>query len=145
MFFPEFLYRLSQRDQQVTWLDPSYNTGLLSDTSVGLERNLVTVPDGRVLILESASVEADPGAAHACTRIRIVATTPVVNLDFVIAQATFAVTANLTQSLNWSGSLLIPPGWSVRMLGVFDAAVAANQIQGYSLGMLLPVGNIQRI
>jgi len=65
VFFPEGLFTLSQRDQQVTWLDPGMygfpglrSVAIAADGSVSQQ-----VPDGRCLLLQSVVALFQRGAA----------------------------------------------------------------------------------
>jgi hypothetical protein len=71
VFFPEFLYQLSGRDQQVTWLDPSFSAVGDSALNVFVTVDALTVPSDRVLVLQSVVGMAEPGAGQNVTDIRL--------------------------------------------------------------------------
>lgn len=144
MFPPELLYQLSARDQQVTWLDPIFDRGDVTTAAVSVAATLHTVPDGRVLVVHSVHAEARPGAAQACTELAIVARAAGMP-NRRLAASFFTVTANLPRSVDWSGSILLPPDGVIIAVGTFDAGVAGNNVLGDVMGVLIPVGNIQRV
>jgi hypothetical protein len=146
VFFPEFLYQLSARDQQVTWLDPliqdQATTALLADISVD-----ITVPDARILVLKNLTSQALPGAAQNVSTfhlLSLVPPTPGTNsIELTLIRNALAVGVN--SILTWTGDVLVPPGWRVRARAVFNAAAAANTVGLDVVGILIPVGNIQRL
>ena len=142
MFFPEFLLKLSERDQQVTWLDPlsdNVNT-IANSTSITVTYN---VQDGKVLLLQAANIRGISGAAQTCDRLQIVlaaraaAAGNALSLSFVAAA--------LENSINWTGSVVVPPLWVIQGNVRFSAAVNPNDCRLSLFGMFIPVGNIQRI
>lgn len=145
MFFPEFLYQLSARDQQVTWLDPRIARGDTLLAAAAVTAVAITVPTGLVLVLQNASLEADPGAAQNVTESFFELLTPDAATGVRITQDRTALAANVIGHLNWSGSILVPPNWQVRGAANFNAAAAANRVIADCIGILLPVGNIQRV
>jgi hypothetical protein len=145
VFFPEYLFQLSGRDQQVTWLDPYFDRQSVgtAGTSVGATS---PVPTGRVLILQSAQGRFAPGAAQNVNTFRISLeplTSQIPSLELV--RSDIAGAANIVQNLAWSGSIAIPFGWTVRGLATFNAGVAVNTIVLSCVGILLPIGNIQTL
>lgn len=145
MLFPEFLFQLSTRDQQVTWLDPIFSERSDSSAAVEIITLLSEVPLGRAMILTSASIDADPGAAQSVRRLRITTNQQAGSPAFTIAAARFPVVANAEETLNWSGQIIIPSQWRIVAIAAFDAAVAINSIVSHLSGMLIPIGNIQRV
>lgn len=143
--FPEQLYQLSQRDLQVTWLDPAIFQNIDILAAVSVNTTLFTVPEGRVLLLQSVSAIADPGAAQSCRSVSISLLQPVSATLFPLARETFAVAADQDRVANWSGSIMVPPGYGINALATFDAAVAANSIRGDMVGLLIPLANVQRV
>lgn len=145
MFVPEFLYRLSQRDEQVTWLDPR-----LFDEVAAVAAASVTVqdvvPEGRVLLLQSACATQTPGAGQNITRLTLQVVGQVANAPAVLLATDSTIGAANDQSdINWSGSIIVPPGWTVRGSGAFSAGVAVNNVRLSYAGVLIPVANVQRV
>lgn len=142
MIFPESLYLLSPRDQEVTWLDPVAARGTLNQAATSVTISLFTVPQGRYLVLSQASAIAQPGAAQNVDQFQI----DYLHLTdfYVIAIDNTAKAANIRASLNWNGQILIPPAATVRVVGSFNAAVAANTVGLWINGILIPAANIQR-
>lgn len=148
MFFPEFLFQISQRDRQVTWLDPVFDSLAVSAANVLVESSIDPHPtDDRAFILQSAIARGDAGAAQTCDSLAI-AIQREEGGDFyrlaLTGNAT-AIAAGSIVALNWSGSVIVPPGWNIKARGNFNAGANANQVDLDIVGMLIPIGNIQRI
>jgi hypothetical protein len=145
VFFPEFLYQLNARDQQITWLDP---LALQIATSVGgatVVGNIVPSLD-RVMILQAMCGDSNPGAAQTLDTTFLQLIPPGGTPAFSIAGFDFStLPSGNDQFVNWVGSMMVPPGWTLRMTSIFNAAVAANVISFNVFGILIPVGNIQRL
>jgi hypothetical protein len=147
VLFPEFLFQLSARDQQVTWLDPLITDQVVSAALTTVDA-LIRVPDGRCLILTTAVTSVDPGAGQNFTAITLalLAPGPVATANVVeIAENRTPGAADANFALAWSGAVLVPPGWAVLARNVFNSGVAANVTRLNITGMLIPVGNIQRV
>lgn len=146
MFFPESLYLLSARDQQVTWLDPVLFRSFLSTAAAGVNTPNFTVPDGRTLILTSASCFASPTGGQVATFGDFRAQGPdLVDISIAQEQPNPALGAGVPLILNWSGQIIVPPRWNVYFRGSFNAGVAANSVAQHLFGILIPVANVQRI
>jgi hypothetical protein len=145
MFFPESLYLLSSKDQQVTWLDPVYVRQVQTVALASIVEDY-TIPQGQVLLLQHAGMQTAPGAAQNNTGQALVvkptvATQPQVILDQTLA----ALAAGVNGWFYWNGTILVPPTWSVRASATFNAGAAANTVILFLVGMLIPVGNLQRV
>lgn len=144
--FPELLYQLSARDQQVTWLDPFIRRVSVVLAAAQVEATL-EVPDGQVLILQSGCVAAIPGGAQTGNtgelglRPRGVSAGNQIDLS----NALEASLAGSARHLEWSGSVIVPPEWNVVGLVNYSAGAVANETILMIVGILVPVGNIQRI
>jgi hypothetical protein len=143
VIFPEYLYKLSSRDQQVTWLDPRFDALSVAAAAASVQSTL-RVPDGRVLVLSAAVVDAIAGAAQTLDRIVLFCEPPDPStISFRISGGIFA--ASVEQFVTWTGQLVIPPNWKVAATARFNAGVAANTVALSLAGILIPVGNIQRV
>lgn len=145
MFFPELLYQLSARDQQVTWLDPQLSRVQASNAATSVGINWLEVPVGRALVLTNLQLRGSPGLAQACTRLIAEMTPRGGGTTVNIANDDFAAVANLAQNVNWSGEIIIPADWIISVAASFDAGAAANSIDISGAGILIPLGNVQRI
>jgi hypothetical protein len=145
VLFPESLFKLSARDQQVTWLDPVillFTTTLAAVTV----NSTFDVPDGRCLILFSGHCLAIPGAAQSVTRTRIVIRNPSQNyIDLDSANINPPLAANAWGNAKFHGQLMMPDGWQLRAEAEFSAGAAANRVDLSVVGLLIPIGNIQRV
>jgi len=146
MFFPESLFQLSQRDLQVTWLDPLITRNLLAIANAVVSADL-TVPTGRVLLLTHIHAETVPDAAQNATGLFVGALPPPAGTGtFVLLAANrTAGGAGVRTMVDFDGQVLIPSGWIVRAQGTFNAGVNVNQAEAHIWGMLFPIGNIQRL
>lgn len=146
MLFPEFLFQLSARDQQVTWLDPLLTLVSFSALTVTVAASFV-VPDGKALILTSACGEALPDVTQLVTRIGLTTLPPTAPAGSgrLFAGANFSAGAGIQGTVNFSGAMIIPPQWTIRATGIFNSGVAANTTLLHLHGVLIPIGNIQRV
>lgn len=142
MFFPEFLYQLSARDQQITWLDPVIRNLDVSVAAVVVNADAFLAND-RALILTNAVVNAFAGAAQTSDNTSLFLIPPGSSISIGLRGERPAAAANVI--LNWVGQVLVPPGWTLRGAAAFNAGVAANRVVFDFAGMLIPVGNIQRV
>lgn len=144
MFFPEFLYRLSSRDQQVTWLDPRFDSLTASAAGLTVEVDF-TVPSDRPLILTSANIVATPGAGQAVIAMLLRSLAQGDSSPVNLAAREIEVAVAGSRFLNWTGEVILPPAWSLRARASFSAAVNPNDVELHLAGILIPVGNIQRV
>jgi len=141
--WPEQLYVLSQRDLQVTWLDPIIRELSASIASPNVNTPILTVPQDRYLILLHCLLHVRPGAGQANSETRINANPPIQGA--AIQLLAIGTRANDVREFAhaWPG-LLLPPNWSLQGSGNFSAGVAANLVAVSIFGILVPAGNIQR-
>ena len=143
-FWPEALYQLAARDHQITWLDPVLFHTFTAAAATTVEAKF-TVPAGRMLLLQSATVEAVSGAAQTVSYLAVVAIPPVGGVPFVALAGEWTTGAPAKRFVNWSGSVVIAPGWIIDGTADYSAGAAANTTGLAIAGLLIPVGNIQRI
>jgi hypothetical protein len=148
MFFPESLYLLSQRDQQVSWLEPLAlrDTFAAGIAAANIQRLVYTVPIDRLLILQAFSFLATAGAAQTVNDVRI-DIVPRLSAEIVrvwSADSRYMSTGGVAGG-NWTGSILVPPQYTLRANFLFNAGAAANFFDLGVHGLLIPVGNVQRI
>lgn len=145
MRFPELLYQLSARDQQVTWLDPRFDQQSTSLLAISVPTPVFQVPVDRVFVLCAAAVRADPGAGQNVDSLVIQILAPAGSAGFNLKQRTEVAAANINVDLDWTGEILLPPAWQIRGIGSFNAGAVANLVVHNFFGILIPVGNIQRV
>lgn len=144
-FFPEFLYKLSDRDQEVTWLDPVVVHSDVSAAVAVIQSAVYTVPGDRMLILQNVSMLANPAAGRAVIDLNFaLQPPPPETTTYRVVQEFWTVAADVNRGLNWSGSILVPPLWRVSAIAVIDGA-AGGQIVHDIFGILIPKGNVQRV
>lgn len=150
MFFPEFLLKLSERDAQVTWLDPFFDYRTTSGTTASLFLDTPRVPDGRALIVNHSVGYGQPGGAEfgIWTYIAILdaqnTTRGILDGKFERAGGGAGAALNgLTAALR--SPVLLLPGMLLRYMFVKSAAVTSATIEFSTSGILIPIGNIQRV
>jgi len=144
MFFPEFLYRLSARDEKVTWLDPRNEriVVILANAQVNAD---VSVPDSQVLILMAAQVTGLPGLAQNVASNLLQIIPPGQANSMELKRQSAALAANVISDLDWQGEIIVPPDWTVRAAVAYNAGAVNNETRLSLFGILIPVANIQRI
>jgi hypothetical protein len=143
VLFPEYLYQLSARDQQVTWLDPLITVVTQSTAGTAVTATY-TVPNDRALILQAAVLVILAGAAQTSNEAYLGASRLATGAIFRFANSVYAA-ALQPDPLEFSGSLVIPAQWNVTGTAGFNAGVAANIVSLNIFGILIPIANIQRI
>lgn len=146
--FPELLYQLSERDLRLTWLDPTFARFDETSTTNPIVGTAIEVPDDRALILTAAVMSASPGAGQSVTNLDLLIVRPTpdaVTIDLADLDISAAPVADRPRKVNFSGAVLVPPGWRVRGQASFSAAAVANTVILTAMGVLIPPGNIQRV
>jgi len=145
VFFPEFLYQLSAKDQQVTWLDPVTDiiSATINQTTIDL---IFTVPDGRALILKALQIFAIPGAGQTTSvrQLHVNRRAPDTS-EIRLVRSDVVLGAGVAGNEDWQGEILLMPGWRLFGRAVFNALVNANTVNLSLAGILIPIANIQRI
>lgn len=144
MFFPEYLYQLSPRDQQVTWLDPVVRRVTTTGTAISLSA-LFTVPNDRAMILQSVVGLATPTAGETTAETRLFVRSVDTAIEVRLKGDASGGPALTNEWIDWQGSILLPPSHVVGAGAVFSAAVASKTVQLELCGILIPVANIQRV
>jgi hypothetical protein len=143
--FPEFLYQLSSRDQQVTWLDPVFFRATEGTAGLTPSTAPFRVPLGKVLMLTNVNITGIPGAGQAVTRMFAVIISPAGTAQRSIMSFRTVLAADIESHHNWSGEIIVPSEWRLQAIGNFNLAVAVNEVTFDFCGILLPVGNVQRV
>jgi hypothetical protein len=144
VFFPEFLYQLLGRDQQIDWLQVEIAFKSTAAAAAFIETPIYTVPPERHLILQLATVRVFAGAAQTSTRFEILGRAP----GGAAATARFAggdYAAVLAKFDQFPMSIIVPNRWQIVASAFFNAGVAVNTLDLTLFGMLIPAGNISRI
>lgn len=143
-FFPELLYQLSARDQQVTWLDPLIQIASASAAQLSVD-SVIDVPEGQVLLLKSVSSGATPGAAQNVDTQEILVNARGATIATRLVGRRHNPGSAISDFINWTGTILVPAGWQIRGRGTFSAGAAANATSLHVVGTLIPLGNVQRV
>jgi hypothetical protein len=142
--FPEQLYELSARDRQVTWLDPFYQRATQAAAAVNLSLVWGQVPEGRVLFLQSLAVRVIPAAPLIANSGWAGVQVPGASVVAHILTGMPFTTPPTPSVFMWQGSILVPPRWQFEA-SVDFSGVGAHVIEGFAIGVLVPIGNIQRV
>lgn len=142
------LYQITGRDEKITWLDPVAQFQTLNQNAAAIEVDYV-VPIDRALVLNAANALGFPDPAISVRRviIQLVPPSPGATKP-AVAEAGDLGTApavNVPRVTNFSGSIIVPAGWSVRGHTTFSGAGAGNSTSMTVIGILIPKGNIQRL
>jgi len=139
--FPEFLYKLTARDMQVTPLEIVTVTANNSGLSTNIQTQLYTVPKGKILLLDTVSFFEVPGSGQKflCGRVSITGQ----NGSTIIAgrnanNATAGISYEDSVEFN---SLAIGEGNIITVTNIFDSGVASNSSTNGLTGVLIPRGN----
>jgi len=137
--FPDFLYRLTPRDEQVTQIE-ALNIRLTGSTATTITSTSVyTVPLGKNLLINSVGILADSASSYPWY-VYLEA-----YLDASVPVLLFGDDTNYGLDEMMKGgpmNCLIPEGWSVRATGRFNAALANNNVFLGLNGVLIPRGNV---
>jgi len=142
MFFPEYLYQLSSRDQQVTWLDPLLTSG--STVGAGQAIHTIAVPNNRVLVLQHALLQATPAALEFVGLMQLSLLPPAGGFEMLLKGQDVNLAADVAGFLDWQGSLVLPPSWRIRALANYSGGGGSNTALNIG-GILIPPGNLQRV
>lgn len=140
MFFPPFLYQLTPRDDQVTWLEVLFErvTGAALATTVFT--GVYVIPKGRILLLQNVEAFAQSGAGQTCSRISVFVDNLGSNPSYNVASFTFP-TPLLNASFCHNPGILVGEGKQVRAEATFNAGANSNSLILSIAGMLIPRGN----
>lgn len=145
MFVPEFLYRLSARDEQVTWFDPVYDQVGQSSTGANHVNVSSAVPTGRAWLITHILATGNPAPAENVIAINITLLDPLGTERLRLRDLEQALVGGAIAEALWNGEIMLLPGWTVRSAVSKNAAVS-NMISFLNVfGVLIPIGNIQRV
>jgi hypothetical protein len=139
--FPEFLYKLTARDMQVTPLEIVIVTANNSAPATNIQTQLYTVPKGKILLLDTVSFFEVAGAAQKFLNGRISVTGQ--NGSTIIAgRSAASATAGIpyADSVEFN-SVAIGEGNIITVTNIFDSGVASNSSTNGLTGILIPRGN----
>lgn len=141
MLFPDFLFRLTPRDEQVTPIE-TIDTQM-GDNGMVLKQgftNPYTVPLGRVLILQSVSLIANPAGADWCTASTLY-------IDYggrsnIIYSQSFQKDVSIQKiSGGLAVPLYIPQNQTLTGINFYGLGTAGATNFLYLSGILIPRGN----
>lgn len=143
MRFPDWLYQLLPGDAgtqlvSVVWRDASF-----SDSALVVGGTVYEVPADKALVLTNMTGYFDAHGASNVERTRFIADPPAGTtryniFDYNISEGGGAAGAEVGKT--WSGEVVIPPKWKVRVEGEYTSAAAANVTSGEIHGYLVPRG-----
>jgi len=140
----EGFFAPTPRDREITPLELFARRVTTANAAI-LVIPSVTVPDGRILALQSVAARGLGGGAQVCVRLSVAILQPDLAVDAGLMQVLAEndpVAGAATLATNWSGLIYVPPQGLVLVLGVFDVAVAVNTVELSVVGMLVIRGNV---
>ena len=142
---PEITYRyIYPRDVAGPTFEVLSRTFFLSDAATSISQSLSLITKDKILVLNNISIQADPGATQALLDLRVSAFTPA-GAEWNITRFRGAGTADLIEAFNQTGEWYIlgrePDVVNVRVVGLFDAGVNANNVDVSLHGIVIPRGN----
>lgn len=143
MILLEQLYRLLAADEQTRLLDPFIRRNIDSLNDITINRQF-DVPERHALLLTHALLIARPGAGQIVNNAHIFAQPPNAPVAELAAQVN-ALAANAVGLISWQGELILPAGCNVLGRSAYNAGANVNQQEFQIAGMLIPLGNIERL
>lgn len=144
--FPDFLYRLTPRDEQVTPLEIVSNRLYgAAIASVIASSGVYVVPTGKILVLSSFWVQTIAGAAQTALHSSVIIqpNNSLGNAAEIwgagISGASAA--ASTTTQGNSPSEIYLPQGCAIYASAAFSAGAAANTCNFSFVGVLIPRGN----
>lgn len=140
MFLPEELYHngLTERDMAGRPFSFFTEYKLAAAASATPTAVFTTIPVDRALAVQSITANFIGGGAQTCDFHGIY----LVKGGSTIYLAQEYITAANESSFSYNEELIIPPGWSISVAGRFNAGVAANQINAFINGWLIPAAGL---
>lgn len=142
MIFPELLYQLSQRDAQVSWLEPAPRRIDVAGAALFLNADFA-VPDDRILMLTSCLARSIGNGADLVDTLTIGMLPPGLVTTVLLAAGTFSGTSD--KVLQAILQVIVPSGWLLRAHSDYNAAISVHNLQFSFTGVLLPAGNFSRV
>lgn len=143
----DFLYQLTPRDLQVTWVEFFFRAASLTQNAATLNLDVALVPEGRILVLQHASIMMTCPATVGAKRCHVtyegvtdgaIFAPLAAMIDFHRTGAT--PTGEVFQH-SWHQLGHVPQGATLRASAVFTAANIGNSISASFGGYLIPRGN----
>lgn len=147
MIFPEQLYRLLASDEQVRWLDPFMEAETLQQAAVLITTPQIVVPARRALIIYSVEGRADPDPVAIANFVQVDIFTASGGASHpLLSNAIPEAVAGRDKHLEFHGGpLVLSAGMRIQTQAVFSAAAAANRALVRVYGLLIPLGNVERL
>lgn len=143
MNFPEFLYNLTARDQQLAPIELWYGGTTGTALATGIQTPNYQVPPDRILVITSAYLLLAPGAGQSGLSASLSVQNITNGASTRIDAHTFAAPAAAQWAENGEfSSVIVPPNGLVFAVGFFNAGAVANSVRWEASGVLIPRGNI---
>lgn len=142
--FPDFLYRLTPRDEQVTPLELYFERYAYADTAALVGDAIFTTPNNRLLILTGVTIAMIAGAAQNPLYSILdytAADGSGPNIELAVRTWTATTGTNVCLHERSNGPLIIPPSSRLTLTGAFSAGVASNSVVATLQGYYIPRGN----
>lgn len=144
----EQLYRLSARDEQLSWLQPVILGQLQGAASTAVGAGW-TIPKSALVVAKKIFVRAIPAAGQRALLVQALLSPPEPSTAFVLLGSkdvsnipTVALQHDLTVEL---GDMYISENWRITGQVLYDAGVGFNQLNVSFTGVQIPNGNVDRV
>lgn len=137
---PDFLYRLTHRDMQVTPLEIYTTRQSGTNAATSVNTGSITVPLGKVFVMTTCSMVQQSAGVANCQSAYIQAYIDSLN-PIEIASMRWPTFSTTESRFSASPMAYIPEGWTIKGTAKWDAALAGNNIYMMLSGVLIPRGN----
>jgi len=142
MIFPDYLFKLTPRDEQTTPLESVvFQANKVAINSTTLSTDGYTVPNGKIFIPNSFGMEVEPGAAQNGITTRVYIEDLSSAATFMIYGRTIKQVANTTSNVGDFSNLLVMENYYIYAEADFDGFASANTFKFSMTGVLIPRGN----
>lgn len=142
MILPEACYNFSEKDLRGIFAEFVTEDASSSVASASIQATIYTVPNDRLLIVQSLMAYATPGAAQNAVRILLgMVDRNGRNIVLSMPEKNVGATVELIATV-LPVELVIPQGSLLYCQGDFNAGAAANSVAAYMTGWLVPRGGV---
>lgn len=138
----DFLYQLTPKDLQGTPLQVRTARNTTASAAVVVSLDLYTVPKDSVLIIAALAATLTPGAGQQARSWWAGWREEPGGLNNTMVGDTITHAAAAYAAQGRFHFAIVPPNAVIYAVGTFDAATAANTLDGFVQGILIPRGNV---
>lgn len=140
--FPDYLYRLTPRDEQVTPLEIVIESANNTLNNVQVDATLYTVPQGKMFNLKSVALASESPVANTPQELKLNVTYGGSTIRLIQSPMVVRVGTTLDfGAYSQFTDVWLPSGAVIYARAEFDVAAATNKVIGSITGVLVPRGN----